>query len=181
MRNWLLFFVLLGTLLCATTVIPVSADAPLFETVPLERTTVSSVTCGFPIENHTVGVISFIIHISHDQSAVRSNRHVDMDITFTNLANGKSVQASGLRSQNLKWDYEPPVFHDDGSITFHDRFVGLSTLIVIPGTGPVVLDVGSLDVFVTLAADASVIADLGYPLAGHWDRRLSTKICDLLS
>ena len=104
----------------------------------------------------------------HDllNGGIKLNRHADVTYTSTNLNTGATLEESYWRRQPIQVDVEAPVLADDGSITYHDRFIGLFANDRSDAFHFVFA--GQLDVYVTVAPDGSVTADSGVPRPGNW-------------
>ena len=160
--------------------IPIGAQAapPERLTIPFNSSTLSR-KCGFPLVRTFSGSMELQFHAENGSGVLRTIRQVRGEERIWNPATGASLTGRSIRVQNLKENVEPPVLHPDGSVSYHDSFVGMDNHLVVPGHGALIVDAGIRDVYYTLAADGTF---LGYDaiviVAGNFDPPMT--LCELL-
>jgi hypothetical protein len=144
-----------------------AASPPEHFRVDVDQTQVLS-TCGYPIVRHDVGTLIFQDAFDSNgnivwENAIFSNWH----ITFTNLANSKSI--TSVRAYNERF-----VQYEDGS--FKAMSAGLVAHLVIPGEGDVAANVGVISVIFDASGQPVSIV-----IGGEHDGPVAQVVCPYLA
>ena len=147
---------------------------------PADGSFIDTTTCPFPILVEVAGTYLFTEH-DFMNGDYMLNRRADLTYTSTNLDTGTTLLESYWRRQLIRGNVEPPVVADDGSITYHDLYIG--SFANDRSDAFHFVYAGQLDVYVTVAPDGSVTADVGVAKAGHWpsNEDAIAAYCDALT